>query len=208
MEYDIEKISNNIQRKKKIGKIFQIFLFSILGFLFFITTFFINYNQDTDEPNNFFGIYIFDIISKSMVPTLQENDIIIVKKIDLTELKINDMISFRNNEKIISHRIIKIEKDKGKLLFTTKGDNNKLQDDFKVGENQIYGKIVFNIHGIGKQIRYLHEKNGLMIIIIVICFIFIIYRLKEKKKYTRKKLRWKYETKQKREKYMKEASDE
>ena len=62
------------------------------------------------KPPIFFGIKTFNIVSGSMEPQININDIVITKEIEENELKEGDVISFRQNSEVITHRIIKIEK--------------------------------------------------------------------------------------------------
>ena len=136
-----------------------------------------------------------------MQPNLNINDLVIVKKCKINEINENDIITYKKNNKIISHRIIKKEYYKGKIIFTTKGDNNEIEDMEKVTMENIYGKVVANIPKVGKIIRFIQKGNGIVIVISILIIIFIIINMEEKKKNNRKFKRKKYELKKKREEY-------
>ena len=137
----------------------------------------------------------------SMQPTLNIDDVIIVKSCDIRELNKNDIITFTKDEKTISHRIVKkIEKEKDRT-FVTKGDNNEVEDDGFVHKDQIYGKVIFNIPKIGKLVGYLQDKNGFVHSAVLVIVIFILISMKDEKKNRRKMIRKKYEIKKEREKY-------
>jgi hypothetical protein len=76
----------------------------------------------------------------SMIPVLDEgsNGIRIVPKSE-NEIHEGDIISFKKNNELIIHRVVKKAKDENGTYFITKGDNNDLTD----------GKIRF------KDIKYL-----------------------------------------------------
>ena len=101
---------------------------------------------------------IFYIIYGSMKPTINENDVIVVKSENLDNVKENDIITFRQDDKIISHRIISIERSGEKKIFHTKGDNNNLADDFDVKEAEVLGKYLFKIPKIGKITRFYSRR--------------------------------------------------
>lgn len=67
--------------------------------------------------------------TNSMYPTLDKNTkgIKIVPK-DEKEIKVGSIISFREGEKTIAHRVIKIGEDGNGAYFITKGDNNSFED--------------------------------------------------------------------------------
>ena len=136
-----------------------------------------------------------------MRPTLYENDIIIVKNYEEKDLEVNDIITFKQKNKIISHRILNIENKNNKKIFHTKGDNNELPDDFDIEEKDIYGKMLFKIPKIGGFIEYIQNEKGLIKSIVIIVIIFILFNMNENKKNKRKITRKKYEIKKIRQTY-------
>lgn len=99
-----------------------------------------------NEMPNIFGFKILQVMSGSMSGTFETGDLILVKKItNESDLNIGDIITFKVNESLVTHRIIDITKNNGKLEFTTKGDANNVKDIDKVEFNNIEGKFLFKI---------------------------------------------------------------
>lgn len=196
MEYNIEKITNNISHKKIIKRIIKYIILVILMILFII-----NIILSFEENTHIFGIHIFNIISESMEPTLEKNDIVIVQKCKESQLHKGDIITFLQDEKIISHRILNIVKENGITKYETKGDNNKITDSNKVEFEQIYGKVVFKIKNIGQIVNYIQNIRGFINIIILAIIIYIFVSLRDKQKNNRKIKRKKYEIKKIRDNY-------
>lgn len=73
---------------------------------------------------------------QSMLPILQENDIVYFKKIPFSKIKVNDLIVFYQKKQIICHRVIY----KNKNYLITKGDNT-LSNYEKVTSRQVLGKV-------------------------------------------------------------------
>lgn len=101
-----------------------------------------------------FSIYPSVIATGSMEPMIKPGDIILVKKIvdmeGINNLKINDVIQFKRDTILISHRIIEIRKDETEGLgFRTKGDNNSSADTIIVKPQDVKGTIVYTIPKIG-----------------------------------------------------------
>lgn len=138
-----------------------------------------------------------------MQPTLEINDIIVAKKVEMNELKNGDIITFLQNNKVISHRIVQIINKKESRIFVTKGDHNKIQDEDFVEPEQIYGKVIFHIPKIGQIIEYIQNKAGFARGIFIVLLIFVIIWLRDDKKNRRKMIRKKYEIKKERDKYKK-----
>lgn len=196
MEYNIEKITSNISHKKIIKRIIKYIILAILMILFII-----NIILSFEENTHIFGIHIFNIISESMEPTLEKNDIVIVQKCKESQLHKGDIITFLQDEKIISHRILNIVKENGITKYETKGDNNKIADSNKVEFEQIYGKVVFKIKNIGQIVNYIQNIRGFINIIILAIIIYIFVSLRDKQKNNRKIKRKKYEIKKRRDNY-------
>ena len=75
MEYDLEKISNKIETKRVTKKIFKYIILIAFMFLFVI-----NLILSFEENTHIFGIYMFNIVSESMEPTLEINDVVVVQR--------------------------------------------------------------------------------------------------------------------------------
>lgn len=71
-----------------------------------------------------------------MSPLLLDEDVVYLKKIKFSSIKVNDIVTFRKNRVFQTHRVIY---KAGKYLVT-KGDNN-LKADGKVFPKQIVGKV-------------------------------------------------------------------
>lgn len=94
------------------------------------------------------NIYIFEVASESMLPDYKVGDILVVKKEEANNLKVGDDVTYLGKESnlnglIITHRIINIGEDNGKLIFTTKGTANLVEDP-EITINDIYGKVVYH----------------------------------------------------------------
>jgi len=155
LEYDVEKISNKIKNKKMTKRIFKCIILVVLIILFII-----NLILSFEENTHILGIYMFNIVSESMEPTFYKDDLAIVRKCTLKELKKGDIITFNQDDRTISHRILQITKEKGDIKFITKGDNNDVRDQELVEVQDIYGKVLFSIKKVGKFIHYIQNARG------------------------------------------------
>ncbi len=155
----------------------------------------------TSETPNFLGIKTYVIISGSMEPSLQIGDIVIVKKVAQNELKQGDIISYRQGQSVITHRIAEVIDKEGEVEYKTKGDNNNAEDSGIISYEMIEGKVVKHISQIGK-IAIILQKKGTIIFIILILYIYILYSSSIKKKRALRKLkREEFESKRLEEEY-------
>lgn len=110
--------------------------------------------------SGFIKYQMFVIGSNSMNPYIYRGDAIIAKKTNSKEIKNikkGDILVFRWNNKIISHRVYKIIKKDNELYFKTKGDNNDQVDDNLAKEKDIIGTVSFRIKYIGLPSVWLRE---------------------------------------------------
>lgn len=102
--------------------------------------------QRLSGNNSVFGFRLFTVATGSMKGVYNVNDVIAVKDFDNKKLKVGDDISFVGNRgglenKLVIHRIIKIEEESNGRIFTTKGVKNSVEDP-SITESQILGKVV------------------------------------------------------------------
>ena len=146
------------------------------------------------ETPDFFGVKTFSIISGSMEPTINIDDIVLVRKVDRINIRKNDIVTFQIEGEIITHRVIDIQFFEGDLIYTTKGDNNEVIDTQKIVYDQIEGKYIGRIPKAGKLLSFLKNKYvfGTILIILIICY--LLQNKNISKKLERKEKREKYES--------------
>lgn len=196
LEYDVEKISHKIKNKKRTKKIVKFIILIIL-----IVLFIVNLILSIEEEKHIFGIYMFNIVSESMEPTFYKDDLAVVKSCNTEELKEGDIITFKQEDRVISHRIEDITKEKGEVKFITKGDNNEVEDKEPVDMKNIYGKVVFVIPKVGKIVNYIQNVRGFVNVCILIVIICILINFRDNVINSRKIKRKKYEIKKLRDNY-------
>lgn len=198
--YRIDKVEKETQRIHTIGKVISVILYIILvPMIIFNFTLIIKSFLNPKETPDFFGYKSFVIMSGSMEPTIMTKDAILVKEVPEEEIKINDIISFNQQGTNVTHRVINIEKENGKIIYHTKGDNNQTEDREKIIYEQIEGKYQFRIPQFGKIIQILKSRITLIILLLIIVLISFYKREIEKKRKIRKEKRRKYDERKKEE---------
>jgi signal peptidase len=81
-----------------------------------------------------------------MKPAIYPGDVVILRKVDPSEIKVGDVIQYWRGDVFIIHRVIKIE---ATGEFQTKGDNNISPDSNLVAPGQVVGKMIGVIPKIG-----------------------------------------------------------
>ena len=98
--------------------------------------------------------------SDSMLPYMERGDVVVIEKLNSNEqkeLKKGDIIVFRYDNKIISHRIYKIEEKEDKRYYVTKGDNNDQPDNGVRDDKNVIGVVRLKIDKIGLPSVWLSE---------------------------------------------------
>ena len=205
MKYEIEEISKQIKVEKTIKKIFKTIVLAVLGMLLIINLIMLYQTNINPDEIPHIGCYsVFNIISESMEQTINVNDLIIIKKCSQDEIKNKDIITYKKKDgTIVTHRIIKITNENGQNVYTTKGDNNQVEDEEKIKHEQVQGKYIFKIKGAGNFVEELQKNNGLISVALALIIFVILKNGKDKKKETRKKIREKYDIKKRRDEYNK-----
>lgn len=176
MKYDKESINKRNQNKKIAKKIIDIILIILVYNIILVAI----SNMDKLDEINIFGYKAYAIKSDSMEPTIKNGDVIIIKKIPEEKLEDGDIITFKQNADIITHRISKIEEENGKK-YITKGDNNNLEDSAKITYQEIKGKKVITIPYLGKIMNILENKIVFLIILLIILII-CFYKIQKQEK--------------------------
>lgn len=116
-----------------------------------------------------------------------EGDLIIVKKVDPSTLKVGDIITYMAKDgEVITHRIIGIvQTEDGHPAFETKGDASIGVDYYAVTYDQVVGIYKTRIAGLGKVAEFMQKPVGILVVLGIPLLIFfaadVIIRNKDKK---------------------------
>ena len=123
------------------------------------------------------GVYSYTVLSGSMEPTYPTGSLIYVKKVDVSELKVGDVITFMlSQDATATHRIVEIVPDESNpdvVRFVTKGDANASADRQPVHCDNVIGTPVFMIPYLGYVATYIQHPPGTYIAISV-CAILVM----------------------------------
>jgi len=97
-----------------------------------------------------FPVYPSVIVTGSMKPMINPGDVILIKKTtDINEVQIGDVIHFKREDIMISHRITEIITKDGIPNYRTRGDNNNVEDSQLVSPEQLKGEVIKVVPKIG-----------------------------------------------------------
>jgi signal peptidase len=135
-----------------------------------------------NEVPDFFGYKPFIVLSGSMEKKIMTNDLIVVKEYDKSTTKVGDIISFKIDNTVITHRIYDIKEIDGVKYYVTKGDNNNIEDREFITDDNIEGIYLFRIPRLGAIAMFMQTTLGAVVCISVPFLLFIIYDIVRHKK--------------------------
>ena len=120
----------------------------------------------------------FIVLSGSMMPMMMPGDMIIVNTINSENLKVGDVIAFKDPygaSSIVTHRIISIDDSSGSRVFQTKGDANGIPDIFPVPSSTVIGKLVFVLPLVGYLPGFLKDNPIVYVLAIIVPVLLLIF---------------------------------
>lgn len=179
----------------KLKKIISIIvLILLLPVLIVNSVILINSYTKPDEIPSFMGWKPFIVLSGSMETEIKTGDIVVVKEVPIEDVKLNDVIAFKEDGIVITHRIVEIKEDNGVKKYITKGDNNNVKDSGFVLKEQIEGVYQFRIEGLGNLAMFIQTPIGMLVCLSIPLGILLLIQMSDNKKIQ----------KEQREKYRKE----
>lgn len=184
MKYDVESIKKRKRIQSILKKVLNIILIILIYNIILLGISYINKIGEIE----LFGYRAYSITTNSMEPSISSGDVVIVKKYDEDQMKVGDVITYKQKEEIITHRIVNIKEENGEKRFITKGDNNNVEDTEGTKYNNIRGTIILTIPHLGSIIRVL--ENKMIFLVVVLIFLILLFyklQLQEKKEIRREK---------------------
>lgn len=153
---------------KIFEKIAHIILNIIIA-LVFLVVIIVGYNYVqlqimNKDYTNFFGYTVFEVSTGSMAKTLNIYDIILVQI--TKDVKVGDIITFKQDDALITHRIMEINGDE----LITKGDANNTEDK-AITKDAIIGKVISVYPKLGIWTKVFTEPNVLICAFITLILI-------------------------------------
>ena len=159
----------------KAKKIFNIALNALIIIITLIVVIDLAYaiyaRVSNDKLPVMFGFSKVVVSGESMEPTLSGNDMVIALR-QRGGYEVGDIIIFDGGNRLIIHRIIRIEDD-GRYI--TQGDNpitNPTPDPHIIYDEQVFGKQIIRIRGAGRAAEYMQRWG---IILIPLCVGIYVY---------------------------------
>ncbi len=181
-EQGVNKFEKNKRIKKNVVFFFSTIVWFISAFLLLFSLSHL-YQQlfNKEKHLGFFGFGDGVVVSESMVPVLNVNDLIFYKQVDGDELQLGDIIIYKkvenNLDKLIVHQIISIDDN----VLVTKGVNNEFPDA-PIITSDVVGKYLFKIDNAGYFSSTIFGPIILILIFVVMTIIEVVLNKLRKQK--------------------------
>ncbi|MBQ2062338.1 MAG: signal peptidase I [Oscillospiraceae bacterium] len=131
------------------------------------------------------------VLTDSMYPGIKSGDLIIIKSVDEKDVKVGDVISFFDPDgsgtSVLTHRVVELVEDGGKLFFRTKGDANNAEDPSLAPAENLIGLYKSRINGAGNVAMFLQSTPGLIVCIAVPLVLLVGFELLRRRNYEKAK---------------------
>ena len=132
-----------------------------------------------DEVPSFFGWKPFIVLSGSMETEIMTGDLVVTKEINTSKLKEGDIIAFKKDGYVTTHRIKSIENVDGKTRYITKGDHNNVEDEGYVTEDMVEGIFKSKITGLGNLAMFVQTPSGMVIALSIPLILLILVQVSD-----------------------------
>lgn len=149
---------------------------------------FINKNEVPD----FAGMLPLIVLTDSMSPDINSGDLIFCIAVDVKDVEIGDVISFYDpagkSNSVVTHKVIDIINEDGKISFKTKGINNNTEDRLPVPEANVIAEYTgIRIPGAGNFAIFMQTTTGLIVCVILPIVLFVGYDVIRRRIYEKSK---------------------
>ena len=193
MSKNQETMTPQEQKKQKMLTIIGAVLCVILLPILIVNlTLIVKSYVNPDEVPAIGGVSPLIVLTDSMLPEISSGDLIIAEKIDPSEIKVGDVISFfdpaGNGSSVVTHRVIEIVTEDGKTQWRTRGDNNNTEDKVLVPFENLVGIWTgTRIAGAGSVAMFLQTTPGLIVCVGCPLVLLVGYDVLRRRKYDKAK---------------------
>lgn len=158
-----------VLRKKNLKKVISNIISMVLIVMLIGMTLIVIAAKTSGGEPELFSYQLKTVLSGSMAPEFKTGSIILVKRLnDMNSLMKDDVITFKQNNHLVTHRIIEVVKQEEATLYRTKGDKNQNTDmNLVLADNVVAKYTGFTVPLIGYLLSFLDSPIGVAILLII-----------------------------------------
>ena len=162
------------EHSKIVNRILNLLTYSFIAFLLVGSTMFA-FSNNADK--SLFGYRFYNVLTPSMQPFFKPGDLIFVKLVDTSQVRVGDVVTFNPSAKstaFLTHRVVDLlpADETYPARMVTKGDYNNAEDP-PVGLSAVIGVHVFTIPVFGRVIDMMRSN----LLLLCVCFgaVFLLF---------------------------------
>ena len=145
-----------------------------------------------EKVPDFGGFLPLIVLTDSMYPDIKSGDLIFCKTVEAEDVSEGDVISFfdpaGNGSAVVTHKVVQVIDEGGKISFKTKGINNNTEDKIPVPAENLVGEYIdIRIPGAGNVAIFMQSTEGLILCVILPMVAFVAYDIIRRKMYEKTK---------------------
>lgn len=142
----------------------------------------------SEDVPNVAGTLPLIVLTDSMYPVIESGDLIICHTEEPENIQVGDVIAFfdpaGNGSSIVTHRVVEVTEQDGKIAWRTKGDNNNTEDRLPVPAD----KLVAVYHdtrlpGVGNVALFMQTTPGLIVCVVCPILLLVGYDMVRRRMY-------------------------
>lgn len=140
------------------------------------------YSRATGKVPELFGHSVLRIVTGSMEPEIPTGSYILTETVEPDELQVGDVIAFYSTDPAIymapnTHRIAEIKQTSAGLSFVTKGDANRVTDEYQVVQSLIIGRYVRRLPALSAIGGIINTPWIFLVIIVIPAAVFFVIEM-------------------------------
>jgi len=165
--------------KSKARKIVDVVLTVILVLIFVLCVAVLIHVHTADDPS-IFGYSLYTVVTDSMSPTLHVGEVILVKRVEASEIHEGDIVTFHGTQgeldgKIVTHRVVSDGVVDGYL--TTRGDKLGATTDDPIPFTDVIGKMIKKSGSFYVLYSVFTSKEGFLLLVFIPLFVMLIVQI-------------------------------
>ncbi len=146
---------------------------------------------DPDNVPTIGGVAPMIVLTDSMRGTFDGGDLVFIKTAQPEDIKANDIISYFDPEgsgtAVITHRVLEVINEDGKLSFQTKGDGNLSKDNVPIPAEKLIGTYTgVRIPKAGHVAMFMQTTWGMIICVLLPIVLLVGYDAIRRARYNKK----------------------
>ena len=142
-----------------------------------------------DEVPDFAGVIPLITLTDSMYPDIKSGDLIFCKTAKPEDIEVGDVISFfdpasKGGTSVVTHKVIEVINEDGKISFRTRGTNNNTDDRLPVPADKLIAEYTgIRIPGAGNVALFMQSTTGLIVCVVAPILLFVGYDVIRRRMY-------------------------